>query len=46
MNVNNKMLRHAFLITAHKEPDLLIDLVRLLSAENHYIIVNIDKKSE
>ncbi|WP_300915788.1 beta-1,6-N-acetylglucosaminyltransferase [Bacteroides acidifaciens] len=40
------MLRHAFLITAHKEPDLLIDLVRLLSAENHYIIVNIDKKSE
>jgi len=38
------LLKHAFLITAHKDPNLLLKIMKLLSSENHYIIVNLDKK--
>lgn len=38
------MLRHAFLITAHKDPQLLLRIMELLSSPNHYFIVNIDRK--
>lgn len=39
-------LRHAFLIIAHKDPELLIDLVRLVSGGNSCVLVNIDRKSK
>lgn len=39
-------LRHAFLIIAHKDPELLIDLVRLVYGENRCVLVNIDRKSK
>ena len=41
-----KHLRHAFLITAHRDPELLVDLVRLVSREDCYVLVNIDRKSK
>lgn len=37
-------LKHVFMITAHKEPDLLLKIMMLLSSEHHYFIVNIDSK--
>ena len=39
-------LNHAFLITAHAYPELLKDIVGLLSASNHYFFINIDRKAE
>lgn len=39
------MLKHVFLIQAHKMPDLLIRILKRLESSNHYFIINIDKKS-
>lgn len=39
------ILNHIFLIQAHKMPDLLIRTLKHLESENHYFIINIDKKS-
>ena len=39
------MLKHAFLIMAHKYPEQFKDIINLLNAPNHYFFVNIDKKS-
>lgn len=38
------MLKHGFLIIAHRDPEQLYDLLRLLQAENHYFFINLDKK--
>lgn len=37
-------LKHAFLIVAHKQPDLLIEIMSALAADNHFFFVNLDKK--
>lgn len=38
-------MKHGFLITAHAYFEQLEDIVRLLSAPNHYFFINIDKKA-
>lgn len=38
-------MNHAFLITAHKQPELLERIIASLSADNHFIFVNVDRKS-
>ena len=40
------MLKHGFLILAHSNFGLLERIISLLSKENHYFFINIDKKSE
>lgn len=37
-------MKHGFLITAHKDPGQLFDLLSLLNTSNHYFYINIDKK--
>ncbi len=37
-------MRHAFIITAHAFPQQLKRIVKLISAPNHYVIINIDGK--
>lgn len=39
-------MNHAFLIVAHKEPNLLCRLINRLYADNHFFYIHIDKKSE
>ena len=39
------MMNHAFLITAHKYPEQLGEIVGILDAPNHYFFIHIDKKS-
>lgn len=38
-------MNHAFLIQAHNYPELLADIVNLMSAPNHYFFIHIDKKA-
>lgn len=38
-------MNHAFLITAHKYPEQLGEIVRILDAPNHYFFIHIDKKN-
>lgn len=38
------MKNHAFLILAHKQPQLLARILRVLEKENHYFFVHIDRK--
>ena len=40
------LLKHIFLIQAHKMPNLLIRILKRLESPNHYFIINIDNKSE
>lgn len=40
------MKNHVFLFQIHKEPKLVARILKRLEAENHYFIVNIDKKCE
>lgn len=42
--MNMTMQNHAFLITAHTFFDQLEEIIRLLSAPNHFFFVNIDRK--
>lgn len=37
-------MKHAFLIVAHKSPELLCLIVKKLESSNHYMYVHIDKK--
>lgn len=37
-------MKHGFLITAHRDPDQLFELMSLLESTNHYFYVNIDRK--
>lgn len=37
-------MKHAFIIQAHNYPEQLCEIVTLLSSENHYFFINIDKK--
>ena len=39
------MLKHGFLIMAHKYPEQFKDIINMLNAPNHYFFVNIDKKN-
>ncbi|WP_368495216.1 beta-1,6-N-acetylglucosaminyltransferase [Mitsuokella jalaludinii] len=39
-------MNHVFMIIAHKMPDLLFRSMKHLEAENHYFIVNIDRKAD
>lgn len=38
-------MNHAFLILAHDSPDLLQRLVDRIQADNHYVFIHLDKKS-
>ena len=39
------MLNHAFIITVHKEPEVLKKVLNHLQNKNHFFWINIDKKS-
>lgn len=39
-------MKHGFLITAHRDPDQLFEILSLLRTSNHYFYVNIDKKMQ
>lgn len=39
-------MNHVFLIAVHKMPELLFRSLRHLEAENHYFIVNVDRKAD
>jgi hypothetical protein len=38
------MKKHAFLVIVHKQPELLARILRILSKDNHYFFIHIDKK--
>lgn len=40
------ILRHAYLIIAHNEPDLLATLVHMIDDERNDIYIHIDSKSD
>jgi len=40
------MKKHAFLILVHKQPELLGRILRILSNDNHYFFIHLDKKIE
>ena len=40
------MKNHAFLIIAHKQPNLLARTLRILAQDNHYFFVHVDSKTE
>jgi len=40
------MKKHAFLIFAHKQPNLMGRTIRRLEAENHYFFIHVDKKTK
>ena len=42
----NYMKNDAYLIMAHKEPDLLRSLIQCLDSKKHDIFIHIDKKSQ
>lgn len=39
------MKNHAFLFTAHKQPDLLARTLRILAQDNHYFYIHVDAKT-
>ena len=39
-------MKHAFLIMAHAYPEQLARLVKSIVSDNHYVFVNIDKKTQ
>ena len=46
IHIFDKLLKHLFMIMAHDEPKLLKKATNRLNSENHYFLINVDRKRD